>query len=303
MSAPAPGRASDHLSIEDAANELGVHYMTAYRYVRSGRLHATRISGRWRIEPDEPSRFRADVQQRRSRRASSSGPGVQIGDRVDLVADAMLAGDAAGVWRCVQDSLNNGYDPRDIYLGLIAGALKIIGDGWESGEVSICDEHRASVIAMRTIGVLGNHYRRPGRTRGSVVLAAAPGDDHGLPTAIVADLLRLSGFNVTDLGADAPAGQLALAASREDRLRAVGVCATTSLDRHSKLELREALDLTRKAVDCPILVGGAAITSVDHALGLGADLSFESTEQLLSWFAEPGSTRSPGQDPTLLAVP
>ena len=33
----------EHVSLQEAADLLGVHYMTAYRYVRSGRLIAGRV--------------------------------------------------------------------------------------------------------------------------------------------------------------------------------------------------------------------------------------------------------------------
>lgn len=301
MTADLPGQRVEYLSVEDASELLDVHYMTAYRYVRSGRLHATRSGGRWQIDPEDLIRFQTGSKVLRPRRGVRSQAGAEVGPRVGVIADALLAGDSAVVWHTIQDSFNDGYSPTQIYLGLMGGALKIVGDRWESGEASIAEEHCASVVAMRTIGVLGDHYRRPGRTRGSVVLAAAPGDRHGLPTAIVADLLRQSGFAVTDLGADVPAEQLALAVRREDRLRAVGVCATTPLDSSGERDLRDAIHLTRTTTDCPILVGGAAIISLDHGLGLGADLSFEQTEQLLGWFADLGPAATSVLDPAVVS--
>ncbi|HVJ97152.1 MAG TPA: helix-turn-helix domain-containing protein, partial [Acidimicrobiia bacterium] len=40
----------DKISLQDAAERLGVHYMTAYRYVRLGHLPAERDDGgRWYV--------------------------------------------------------------------------------------------------------------------------------------------------------------------------------------------------------------------------------------------------------------
>ena len=39
------------ISLGEAAERLGVHYMTAYRYVRTGRLPATRVGGQWVVDP------------------------------------------------------------------------------------------------------------------------------------------------------------------------------------------------------------------------------------------------------------
>ena len=41
------------LGLQEAADRLGVHYMTAYRYVRTGRLPATRIGSQWWVDPDD----------------------------------------------------------------------------------------------------------------------------------------------------------------------------------------------------------------------------------------------------------
>ncbi|MDA8269090.1 MAG: helix-turn-helix domain-containing protein [Actinomycetota bacterium] len=36
---------SDVIGLQQAADRLGVHYMTVYRYVRTGRLPATKVGG------------------------------------------------------------------------------------------------------------------------------------------------------------------------------------------------------------------------------------------------------------------
>ena len=41
------------LGLQEAADRLGVHYMTAYRYVRTGRLPATRIGSQWWVDPGD----------------------------------------------------------------------------------------------------------------------------------------------------------------------------------------------------------------------------------------------------------
>ena len=48
---------SDGLSLADVAERLGVHYMTVYRYVRTGRLRAQREGTQWVVLESELSRF------------------------------------------------------------------------------------------------------------------------------------------------------------------------------------------------------------------------------------------------------
>ena len=46
------------MTLQEAADALGVHYMTAYRYVRLGLLHAEKIGGSWRVETADLDDFR-----------------------------------------------------------------------------------------------------------------------------------------------------------------------------------------------------------------------------------------------------
>ena len=39
------------LTLPQVADKLGLHYMTVYRYVRTGRLPAKRVRGTWQVDP------------------------------------------------------------------------------------------------------------------------------------------------------------------------------------------------------------------------------------------------------------
>src|ERR1700759_4147994 len=80
------------VTLQQAAEELGVHYMTVYRYVRTGRLPATRVGGTWQIDP-------ADLGQVRLTRASKSdGGGAARRRSTTRLQGRLLAGDEAGAW-------------------------------------------------------------------------------------------------------------------------------------------------------------------------------------------------------------
>ena len=117
--------------------------------------------------------------------------------------------------------------PRGVVTTLLAPALRSIGARWADGDVSVADEHRATAVAQRIIGRLGLQFGRPGRSRGTVIVAAPAGDLHTLPVAMVADLLRWRGFDVVELGANTPVDALAEVAGKADRLVAVGIASTT----------------------------------------------------------------------------
>ena len=205
------------LTLPEVADKLGVHYMTVYRYVRTGRLPAKRVRGAWQVDPADLAHVE---RSRQATRATGKAP-----SRARLEA-RLVASDEAGAWDVLEEALASGMEPDEVLLELIAPALHSIGQLWEQGKLSVADEHRASSVAARLISRLGARFARRGHRRGTVVLAAAPGELHGLPVAITANLLRWRGFDVVELGADTPAEALAETVAGEPDLVAVGVACT-----------------------------------------------------------------------------
>jgi excisionase family DNA binding protein len=249
------------ISLQEAAERLGVHYMTAYRYVRTGRLAAERDGVQWTVDPAELKRMRAPGRRPRRGAVRAESPA--------KLAARMVAGDEAGAWAVVEAALASGMEPADVYLDLLVPALRRVGDGWAVGRVTVADEHRATAVAQRVIGRLGPRFARRGRKRGTVVLGAAPGEQHALPSAILGDLLRGAGFEVLDLGANTPAESFAETALRTQRLVAVVIASTTP--DHDRAVRATVQALRRGEMSAPILVGGAAVTDHEHAVRLGAD--------------------------------
>jgi excisionase family DNA binding protein len=250
------------LTLQEAADELGVHYMTAYRYVRLGQLEAYKVGGTWQVTSSALAAFRSGRQgDQPSRRRT-----VPWSDRLEA---RLLAGDAAGAWGVLESALTGGSSVSDAYVDVLAPALRSIGDRWERGEIDVAIEHRASGIASRLIGRLGSRCVRRGRPRGAIVLGAPEGERHSLPAAILGDLLRLEGWDVSDLGADTPAGSFVLAASAVDDLAAIGISVTSPASLESAAETCRAIRASDLSV--PVLIGGLAVEGVDHARSLGAD--------------------------------
>jgi MerR family transcriptional regulator, light-induced transcriptional regulator len=253
------------ITLQEAAQQLGLHYMTVYRYVRTGKLPATQEGLIWRIRV-------SDVEALRDGRGSASGSrsrGNSLTESSQALEARMLAGDSAGAWWLIEGRLGGGLDPAGVVTTLLSPALRSIGARWADGEVSVADEHRATAVAQRIIGRLGLQFGRPGRSRGTVIVAAPEGDLHTLPVAMVADLLRWRGFDVAELGANTPVDALAEVANRADRLLVVGIASTTSgLD----AEVTQSLEALRAVTPAtPTLLGGNAIRSAAHARTLGAD--------------------------------
>lgn len=249
------------LTLHEAAERLGVHYMTAYRYVRLGLLPAIKVGGTWRVAEADLDQFRAGG----ATAPVAAGSPAPWAERLE---SRLMAGDARGAWGVVEAALAAGSELDEIYLDVLAPALVGIGSRWEAGEIDIAVEHRATGIAMRLIGRLGPRFVRRGRPRGSVVLGAPSGERHSLPLAMLGDLLRLEGWEVSDLGADTPAGSFAHAATTTDHVVAVGLSVTNP---DNLPACAEAFAAVRAAAPALLLVaGGLAVQGDDHARELGA---------------------------------
>ena len=252
------------LTLSEAAIRLGVHYMTAYRYVRLGLLAAHKEAGVWRVEVTDLDAFRAAATA-----PLGEGAGRRRAPWAQRLADRLVAGDAAGAWGVIEAALAAGSDLEAIHLDVLTPAMWSIGDRWESGEIDVADEHRATAIAMRLIGRLGPRFARRGRSRGTVVLANPQGERHALALAMLADLLRASGFEPHELGADVPHASLARAVTAADDV--VAVCLSVSGVEYLDT-LRTAIATLRSTgLAAPVIVGGSGVRHLRDPSELGAD--------------------------------
>lgn len=268
----------DQLTLPEAAEVLGVHYMTVYRYVRTGRLPATKDGAEYRVSRADLDAFSATPARRQGRRRA---------DYAGRLEERLLEGDEAGAWSLIEDALTAGVEPAEVHLQILAPALVSIGERWADGSVSVAQEHRASAVAHRLIGRLGPRFARRGRKRGTVVVGAAPRDQHGLPSALLGDLLRSRGFNVIDLGADPPAASWSETVAGAERLVAVAISSTTD---GNERNVRAAIKAVRSAADVPIVLGGRAVADEAAALALGADVRSGTGEEAVDAIEQAASS-------------
>lgn len=258
-------------TLQEAADELGVHYMTAYRYVRLGLLDATKVGGVWQVAGSAIDAFRD---------GSAAGP-VEVGSAApwqERLEARLVDGDAQGAWGVVEAAMTSGADVRSVYLDLLGPSMIHIGARWAAGEFDVAVEHQATVIVMRIIGRLGSRCVRRGRPRGGLVIGSPIGEHHALPTAFLGDLMRLHGWDVTDLGANTPSVSFLHAARRTSNLVAFGF-SVTHVDHLAAVH--ECCSVVRQEYpDARVVVGGQAVHGEAHALALGAHALASSADQL-----------------------
>jgi excisionase family DNA binding protein len=188
------------MDLRTAADRLGVHYQTAYRWLRQGTLRAVKTGSSYQVTEDELERVRA------LRSAPSPPPRkAQVRDWEVQVARfhrLLVAGDELGARQAVDRLRQGGVEPLSLCEDLVAPALRRLGDDWEAGLVSVAEEHRASAICERLVARIAVHPR--GRPRGVCVVATPVGEEHSLPAAMAAVVLRADRWQVHHLGTRVP---------------------------------------------------------------------------------------------------
>ena len=103
------------LNLKQVARRLGVHYMTAYRYVRQGVLPARRDGNVWMVEAGDVEAFgSASVENQ---------PGRDGADWVERFGRHLLRGDEVGAWTVVAQALAAGQSEISQLHGTI-GSLR-----------------------------------------------------------------------------------------------------------------------------------------------------------------------------------
>lgn len=190
------------MQLREAADTLGVHYQTAYAWVRQGVLPARKLGRGYEVND-------GDVRALATRRELGSEPSRHIqvhdwGAPADRLYAAIVAGDETAARQRIE-RLASGVAVVDLCQRVIGPAMRHIGDDWAAGQVSIAQEHRASAICERIIAL---YSRQPGgRPRGTVIVTTPPGERHGLPALMAAAVLREDHWLVHHLSADLPVAE------------------------------------------------------------------------------------------------
>lgn len=235
------------MELRDVAADLGVHYQTAYRWVRSGRLPAVMVSGKYLVSRADLADF---ARLRTSPKAVPAPGSRRLDGQAERMYDALCVGDDPSARRMARRLVEEGTSVKELIVQVLAPPLSRIGQSWHEGKTSIWVEHRASAIVDRILGELTPTPR--GRRRGTVVVAAVAGDLHVLPTAMAAAVLREDNWHVEHLGANLPPDELVSFCAAHDV--SVVVLSVTNSD-VADVAQRAAANIRKAAI--PVVVGGA----------------------------------------------
>jgi len=200
-----------------------------------------------------------------------TAPAASADEVLGAFLSAVAAGDRRRAMAAVDGARKDGLDMRAIYLGVLQPALREVGRRWETGAMTVAQEHLATAITQTAMSRLAGEQFRD-TEGGPILLAACVGAErHALGLRMVCDLLELEGWTSLYLGPTVPAADLArMVAERRPQAVALSV----SLPPHL-LGARDAIAAIR-AEGPPqpvVLIGGRAVSGLEMAERLGADLT------------------------------
>jgi 5-methyltetrahydrofolate--homocysteine methyltransferase len=184
------------------------------------------------------------------------------------LSEAIINGDQSAAVELTKQALSDGDDPETILNnGLIEG-MNIIGVRFKNNEVYIPEvliSARAMKMAME---VLEPRLVEAGvEPIGKCVIGTVQGDLHDIGKNLVAMMLKGAGFEVTDIGIDAPVEKF-IEQAKATGAQIVGI---SSLLTTTMTSMEKSLKAIRQAgLDVKVMIGGAPVTQ-SYADKIGAD--------------------------------
>lgn len=186
----------------------------------------------------------------------------------DKLWGAVLAGDEYAAAAIIFAALEAGSAPEELLLDVIAPVQSKVGTEWAACRITVAQEHAATAVNDRVIAALAHHpASRRTPSAGRLVVACVDGEWHALPARLLAEVLRLRGWQVDFLGAQVPTPHLV---AHVHQYGPDAVALSCSIP--TRLPTAHSAIAACHAAGVPVLVGGAGFGSDGrYAHLLGAD--------------------------------
>jgi MerR family transcriptional regulator, light-induced transcriptional regulator len=181
------------------------------------------------------------------------------------------AGDRRRAMAAIDAARAAGLDLRTIYLSVLQPALQEVGRRWESGAMTVAQEHLATAITQTIMSRLAGEHFRDNEGGPTLIAACVDAERHAVGLRMLCDLLELEGWTSLYLGPTVPARDLVRMVG-ERRPQAVAL--SVSLPPHLLAARAAIAELRGLGTPQPVVVlGGRAISGTALAERLGADLT------------------------------
>jgi dimethylamine corrinoid protein len=178
-------------------------------------------------------------------------------------------------------ALAAGVGPVEAIEQGLAKGIRVVGEKFEKKEMFVVELIYAASIMEEAIKVLEPEMKRSKEKRhaiATVVLGTVSGDIHDIGKNLVRIMLEAGGFEVHDIGKDAPTENFVSKAKETN----AGMVGASSLMTTTVEMQKEVIDTLRSAgVNAPVMVGGAAVTE-EWAKEIGATYSSDAGSAVMT---------------------
>lgn len=187
----------------------------------------------------------------------------------EKIFNAVVEGEKDGVAQLVQDALNEGIPPMDVFINSLTPAIRKVGDLFAERKKFIPHLVASADTMKKGVAVLDPLLRsaRADASKGTIVFATVKGDVHDIGKNVCVIMLENFGYKVVDLGRNVPLDDI-LAAAEKHRADILGLSAlmTTTMIQ-MPLVVNE---VKKRNLPYKVMVGGAVVTR-SFADEIGAD--------------------------------
>jgi trimethylamine corrinoid protein len=189
---------------------------------------------------------------------------------LEQAIDAILKGDAAKAAEIARQGIEQGVDPLEILNnGFIPGINKV-GDLFETGRLFLPALVNSASAMEKATEILNEAIpAEKSPVTGKVVLGTVEGDVHDIGKTIVVALFKANGFDVLDIGRDAPIDKF-IEEAEKFGANVIGSSTLLTTTMVMQKELEQKLQKAGLREKYKTIVGGAPVTQ-RWADRIGAD--------------------------------
>ncbi|HUO04357.1 MAG TPA: methionine synthase [Candidatus Binataceae bacterium] len=208
----------------------------------------------WRGD-DPIAAFAAHFRARKSAVVVEDRKSIPLDDRL---ARCILEGSKEGLAEDLDEALR-GRAPLEIINGPLMKGMDEVGRLFNANQMIVAEVLQSAEAMKAAVAHLEPHMEKTeSATKGKIVLATVKGDVHDIGKNLVEIILSNNGYRVVNLGIKVPPEDL-IKAHREHSPDAIGLSGL--LVKSAQMMVATAQDLKTAGIDCPILVGGAALSN------------------------------------------
>ena len=205
---------------------------------------------------DEPiAAFAAHFRDRQTKQTVEDWRSLPLDERL---ARYILVGSKEGLHADLDEALRE-RAPLAIINGPLMAGMDEVGRLFNRNELIVAEVLQSAEAMKAAVAYLEPHMEKADAAhKGTIILATVKGDVHDIGKNLVEIILGNNGYRVINLGIKVPPEEL-VRAYREHRPDAIGLSGL--LVKSAQMMVVTVQDLKTAGIECPVLVGGAALTN------------------------------------------